>query len=75
MLFCVFCAGFERNYYMLFEGFGHFCTLLMLFSAAVCWVLADLPPELPGVTVLRWILAFTYLGVAYLVCLFRASAL
>ena len=59
--------GFHRSYYEFFVGFGHFVTLLMLFTAFVAWQLGSLSAAvLIKLPLLTWGLAVCYAGVLFL---------
>lgn len=61
-------AGYDRNYWDFYLGFGYFCTALLLFAALVAAVLAEFGESTEGpVVLLRWALAVTFIAAAMLV--------
>ena len=51
-----------RTYWGFYLGFGYFCSVLLLFAAALAWQLGGLPREtLHSLQVIAWAFAVTFL--------------
>lgn len=52
-----------RTYWGFYLGFGYFCSVLMLFAAALAWQLGALPPDtLVRLRFIRWAFAIAFLA-------------
>lgn len=56
--------GFQRSYWSFFSGFGFFVTVLLLFSAVLCWSFANRVGLLRNMIVVPWALAISYTVIA-----------
>jgi hypothetical protein len=56
--------GFDRSYWDFFSGFGFFVTVLLLFSAVLCWALSNATAQLRNMMIVPWALAISYTFIA-----------
>jgi len=59
--------GFNRTYWDFFSAFGLFFSVFLVFTAALAWLLAGLPPEtLARVRSIAWALALCFVAITAL---------